>query len=254
MPIGTAWYDTFISIIQLWMDDLELAPGLIGQWVLMAEERFNNELRCREMIVTRSVTLDHQCVPLPADFLEMVALRYTGSGLPVRYISPDEYSRLRSAAEFYLSGPQTTAITYLDPQTGAPLGPLPRQPAFVDYPGRAGPELPLARNSYTLLGNVLHVHPTVAGPDAAEPTTVELTYYAKVPPLPSQIDAPPLYLRAPKLYTYGTLSQASTYLVEDQRLMVWDGTVTALIKAMNDNARTERVVSSPILMQVRSFG
>jgi hypothetical protein len=75
-----------------------------------------------------------------------------------------------------------------------------------------------------------------------------------VPPLPSQNDAPPLYLRAPKLYTYGTLSQASTYLVEDQRLMVWDGTVTALIKAMNDNARTERVVSSPILMQVRSFG
>jgi hypothetical protein len=75
-----------------------------------------------------------------------------------------------------------------------------------------------------------------------------------VPPLPSQLEAPPLFTRAPKLYTYGTLSQAATYLVEDQRLMVWDGTVTALIKAMNDNARTERVVSSPILMQVRSFG
>jgi hypothetical protein len=93
----------------------------------------------------------------------MVVLRYTGSGQPLRYISPDEYTRVRSAAEFYLSGPQTTAITYLDPQTGAPLGPLPRQPAFIDYAGRSGPQLPIATNSYTLLGNVLHVHPTVAG-------------------------------------------------------------------------------------------
>jgi hypothetical protein len=157
-------------------------------------------------------------------------------------------------AELYLSGPQTTAITYLDPQTGAPLGPLPRQPAFIDYAGRSGPQLPIATNSYTLLGNVLHVHPTVAGAGVADPTEVELTYFAMVPPLPDTARPAAALLRAPKLYTYGTLSQAATYLVEDQRLMVWDGTVTALIKAMNDNARTERVVSSPILMQVRSFG
>jgi hypothetical protein len=254
MPEGTPWYDDFVSTIQLWMDDLELLPTLIGTWVYMAEERFNNELRCREMIVTRSIMLEDQCVPLPSDFLEMVSVRYTNSGLPLRYISPDEYTRVRSAAEYYLSGPQTMAITYLDPQTGAPLGPLPRQPAFIDYPGRGGPQLPLATNAYTLLGNVLHVHPTIAGPGSADPTEIELTYYAMVPPLILQNDPPPLYLRGRKLYTYGTLSQASTYLIEDQRLTVWDGTVTALIKSMNDNARTERVVSSPILMQVRSFG
>ena len=33
--------------------------------------------------------------------------------------------------------------------------------------------------------------------------------------------------------------------------MIWDGNVTALIKSMNESSRTERVVSSPIVMQVR---
>ena len=61
-------------------------------------------------------------------------------------------------------------------------------------------------------------------------------------------------MRSPKLYTYGALSQSAPYLVEDQRAMIWDGNVTALIKSMNESARTERIVSSPILMQVRTFG
>jgi hypothetical protein len=98
------------------------------------------------------------------------------------------------------------------------------------------------------------VHPTVSAPDSLDPTEVELTYYAKVPPL-AQAQAPtPVYSRAPKLYTYGALSCSSPYLIEDQRVAIWDGTVTALIKAMNDNSRVERVVSSPVLVQIRSFG
>ena len=80
------------------------------------------------------------------------------------------------------------------------------------------------------------------------------SYYAKVPPLAEATAPTPLFLRAPKLYTFGTLSQSAPYLVEDQRAMIWDGNVTALIKSMNESARTERVVSSPIVMQVRSFG
>jgi len=254
MPIGVAFFDTFLSNCQQWLDDLDLAPEMLISWTEMAEERFNNELRCREMVVTRSVFMGDQCVPLPDDFLEMILVRFTDSGQPLRYISPDEYTRVRSASEFYLSGPQTTAITYLDPGTGQPLGPLPRQPAFIDYPGRSGPELPLARNVYTLLGSILHVHPTVTGPGDPDPTEVELTYYAKVPPLAEAAEATPLYARAPKLYTYATLAHSAPYLIEDQRITIWDGTATALIKAMNDGSRIEAVASSPIVVQIRSFG
>ena len=254
MPVGTVFFDQFLARLQGWTDDMDLSPDTLVSWIEMAEERFNNELRCLEMVSTRRVFFTDQCMALPDDFLEMISVRYTGSGLPLRYVGSDEYYRLRSASEFYLSGPQTTAITYLDPQTGAPLGPLPRQPAFIDYPGRAGPELPLARNVYSFLGRTLYVHPTVVEPGQPNPTEVELTYYAKVPPL-AQAQAPtPVYSRAPKLYTYGALSCSSPYLVEDQRVAIWDGTVTALIKAMNDNSRVERVVSSPVLVQIRSFG
>jgi len=254
MPVGTAFFDKFLARLQSWTDDMDLSTDLMVSWIEMAEERFNNELRCLEMVSTRRVFFDDQCTPMPDDFLSMISVRYTGSGLPLRYVSPDEYYRLRSATEFYLSGPQTTSITYLDPQTGAPLGPLPRQPAFIDYPGRAGPELPLARNVYSYLGNVLYVHPTVTPPGDPNPTEVELTYYAKVPPLAEAQAPTPLYVRAPKLYTYATLAHSAPYLIEDQRITIWDGTTTAQIKTMNEAAMTGRVVSSPVVVQIRSFG
>jgi hypothetical protein len=245
----------FMTTLKGWVDDEDLTDELLLSWVAMAEERFNNELRIREMVQIRGVMLADQCVPMPDDFLEIVSVRYSNNGLPLRYISPDEYWRIRSSAEFYLSGPQTTAITYLDPMTGAPLGPLPRQPAFIDYPGRGGPELPLARNAYTLLGNTLYVHPTVVEPSAdVDPTEIQLAYYGKVYPIAEAPEPTPLFKRAPKLYTFGSLAASAPYFVEDQRSQTWDSNVTALIKSMNDNAHTSRVVGSPVTIQVRSFG
>jgi hypothetical protein len=245
----------FMSTLKEWVDDEDLTDELLLSWVAMGEERLNNELRILEMIKRSQVTLDDQCIPLPDDFLEILSCRYTNSGLPMRYVSSDEYWRLRTSASFYLSGPQTTAITYLDPMTGAPLGPLPRQPAFIDYPGRSGPELPLARNVYSIMGRTLFVHPTVSEPsDIVDPTEIELIYYAMVPPIAAALEPTPLFKRSPKLYLFGSLAASAPYFVEDQRAQTWDSNVTALIKSMNDGAHTSRVVGSPITIQVRSFG
>ncbi len=245
----------FMETLKSWVDDHDVTDEMLLSWIAMAEERLNNELRAQEMVSTRRVQLDHQCVPLPSDFLEMVMCRYTESGLPLRHVSPDEYYRLRSASEYFLSGPKTTAITYLDPMTGAPLGPLPRQPAFIDYPGRSGPQLPLARNVYTTLGRTMHIHPTVVVPEAGVvPTEVELTYYATLPPLADALEPTPVFRRAPKLYLFGSLAASAPYFVEDQRSQVWDTNVTALIQGMNLAARQGAMISSPPVMQVRSFG
>ena len=81
-----------------------------------------------------------------------------------------------------------------------------------------------------------------------------LTYYAKVPPLAEATEPTPLFKRAPKLYTYGTLAQSAPYLVEDQRAQMWDANTMALITKMNESAMTGRVVGSPVAMQIRSFG
>jgi hypothetical protein len=113
----------------------------------------------------------------------------------------------------------------------------------------------MARNSYTLIGQTLHLHPTVVDPNSGvRPTEIEMSYYAKVLPIAQVYQPTPLFMRAPKLYTFATLSQSAPYLVEDQRAMIWDGNATALIKSMNESATVARTASSPILMQVRSFG
>jgi hypothetical protein len=245
----------FLSTLREWADDEDLSEPMLLSWVAMGEERLNNELRVLEMINRAQIMLADQCVPLPDDFLEIKSVHYTGSTQPLRYVSPDEHWRVRGAADYYLSGPQTTAITYLDPATGAPLGPLPRQPAFIDYPGRSGPKLPLAQNSYTILGRTLFVNPTVATPSAdIDPTEVELSYYACVPPLALAEAPTPLFKRAYKLYLFGSLAASAQFFVEDNRSQTWDSNVTALIKSMNDSAHTSRVVGSPIVAQVRSFG
>ncbi len=249
------WQLDFLASLHEWVDDLDISETMMISWVAMAEERFNNELRCLEMVKRNRVDLADQCVPLPPDFLEMISCRYTDSGLPLRYISSDEFWRVRSANDYYLGGPQTLAITYLDPQTGQPLGPIPKQPAFIDYPGRSGPTLPLARNVYTFIGQTLFVHPTVLEPSAdVDPTEIEMSYYAMVPPLMEATDPTALFRRAPKLYTYAALAQSAPYLVEDNRAEVWDSNVTALITKMNDGSRIGVIASSPITMQVRSFG
>jgi hypothetical protein len=250
-PFLTAFLDT----LREWIDDEDVSESMLLSWIAMAEERFNNELRIHEMVMTRRAHLADQCAPLPSDFLEMITCRYTNSGLPVRNVSPDEYHRLRSAHEYYLSGPQTTAITYLDPQTGAPLGPLPRQPAFIDYPGRSGPKLPLARNVYTTIGRTIYVHPTVTtGSVDEDPTELELSYYAMVPSLEGSTQPTAIFKRAPKLYTFATLAQSSAYLVEDERAQTWDSNTTALITKMNEAARQSAMIASPPTMQIRSFG
>jgi hypothetical protein len=106
-----------------------------------------------------------------------------------------------------------------------------------------------------LIGSTLYVHPTVVEPSTdIDPTEVTLSYYGRVYPIAEAPEPTPLFHHSPKLYTFGALSQSAPYLVEDQRAMIWDGNVTALIKSMNEGAHISRVASSPIQIQIRSFG
>ena len=110
----------FADYIRNFLDDEDLTDNVVETWVGMAEERFNNELRCWEMLKRAEIMLADQCTPLPDDFLEMVSARYVGSGLPLRYVSVDAYQRMRSEASY--GGPQSTAVTLLDPTTGQMVG------------------------------------------------------------------------------------------------------------------------------------
>ena len=65
MPLGTPFFDKFLARLQSWTDDMDLSTDLMVSWIEMAEERFNNELRCLEMVSTRRVFFADQCTPSP---------------------------------------------------------------------------------------------------------------------------------------------------------------------------------------------
>ena len=94
-PGTTPFFAAWLNTLQEWVDDLDISLEMLISWVAMAEERFNNELRCLEMVVNRAVMLADQCVPLPDDWLEIISCRYSESGQPLRYVSSDEFFRLR---------------------------------------------------------------------------------------------------------------------------------------------------------------
>ena len=88
MPVGTAFFDTFLATLQEWTDDLDLSTDMLISWIYMAEERFNNELRVagddrHEEGVIGTINACRR----PATSSKMVSVRYSDSGLPLRYVS-----------------------------------------------------------------------------------------------------------------------------------------------------------------------
>ena len=179
MPIGTPFFDAFLARLQEWVDDLDLTPEMLESWVYMAEERFNNELRVLEMVqLIAAVMFADQCIPFPEDWLEIISCHCTNNGQPLRYVSSDEFFRLRAASEYHpaaAGSSSSTGITYLDPVTGAQVNPPSQQPAYIDYYRQPRLNMPLLQNAYTYLGKTLYIHPTIATPSVdVDPTEVRV--------------------------------------------------------------------------------
>jgi hypothetical protein len=212
----TNWLSNQITITKDWIDNPDLSNTLITSWVRMLEERLNNELRVKEMIKVAQVEFVDQCSMLPNDWLEFTYVRYV-DGLPLHYITPDEYSAL--------SGDTTTS-------------PRPAKP------------------SYTIIGSTVFLWPAVDAtngvmieigyyaevPPLIDGTTADQDFDYK------------LIQKHPKLYTYGTLANSAMYLTEDERAPGWDAQTTALIQAMNNAAGTAKNSGSPLRPKMRSFG
>jgi len=73
---------------------------------------------------------------------------------------------------------------------------------------------------YTIEGNSIQLLPT---PSAS--VTVQLNYYQDIPALSGLADSDNnwLLLAHPDVYLYGTLMQASPYLMDQEKTQMWDG-------------------------------
>jgi hypothetical protein len=89
-------YDTLCAAIAEWANRADWSPTLLAQFVAMAEQKFNAELRVDRMITQASNVVTLRCAELPDDWLEMefvaVANGNTPNGwMPIRYKARDQF-------------------------------------------------------------------------------------------------------------------------------------------------------------------
>jgi hypothetical protein len=88
---------------------------------------------------------------------------------------------------------------------------------------------------YTIVGASLRLVPRMTGTEE-----VQLDYYARIPKLGASQPSNWLLVRAPEIYLYGALVQASPYLKDDARVSTWaDLLQRALDDLRIDNERAE---------------
>ena len=90
---------------------------------------------------------------------------------------------------------------------------------------------------YTIEGLTLQLNPT---PDINY--TIQMNYYQTIPALSAKADSDAnwLLLAHPDVYLYGTLVQASPYLMDPQSAQMWDGLLARSIgelRISDDNSR-----------------
>ena len=112
---------------------------------------------------------------------------------------PDGYLQMR---EIHLTTSPVVSLSYITPE--------------IMYRIRSG-STSAKPNSYTIVGDNILFGPT---PDGAY--TYDMTYYKSFDALTAVATTNWVILNAPDLYLYGTLLQAEAFLMNDQRIALWE--------------------------------
>lgn len=189
-------------------DDL---TSRIPEFIVLAEAKFNRELRCRQMEVRSTTTIntastEPQMIALPTDFQSMRSFRLSSvSGKPrLEYMSDAQMDEYRTR-----------------------IGDVTGQSKY-----------------FSIFGSEIELAPT---PDAAY--TIEMKYRAIIPALTSTNTSNWLILLAPDAYLYGTLLEATPYMKEDPRIQVWGSGRSAAIDGLNSLTMESNYGSGPLVIR-----
>ena len=215
-------FSDFKTTIAEWANRQDWSDALVTSFVRSAEEKFNQELRIDRMIKTVVNTVDHECAPLPDDWLEsdftkMAANTPTG-WFPIRYMPRDKFFSLPNT---WHSGatPFRHATTY---------------------------------GSYTIEGRTIFF----GGPaDAVNGVSFEMDYYAEVPVFADDQDSW-VYDKFPSLYRYAALMHADLHAVgEEQASANMKQLAEDMIMKLNADHMRARASGSRLARgHTRSFG
>jgi hypothetical protein len=85
-------------------------------------------------------------------------------------------------------------------------------------------------------------------------TTLELTYYGKIPTLSDSNTTNWLLTKSPDLYLYASLMQASPYLKDDERVALWATAMGQAMEAMQLEAERAQFPEGKLNATRRTFG
>ena len=99
---------------------------------------------------------------------------------------------------------------------------------------------------YTIEGNSIQLLPT---PSAS--VTVQLNYYQDIPALSGLADSDNnwLLLAHPDVYLYGTLMQASPYLMDQEKTQMWDGLLARSLQEVQMSDEKSRYAGGTLNMR-----
>jgi len=123
------------------------------------------------------------------------------------------------------------------PPAGSPQRPLMLRYVEADSPEfrtRHRPNGP--PQFYTLLAGKVRVMPAAAG-------KLDLTYYARIPPLTAASPTNWLITKAPEVYLYGTLMEAALFQKDEEKSAQWLGLVKERLGAIFGQADTQKTAA-----------
>lgn len=206
----------FIATLKGWVNRDDLADPVITSWVRMGEERINNELLYKDMLKREQALFVDNCSPLPLDWKKVEYVKY------VRDPNSDILQIKRGRAFDFVSKDE-----YWERVDGS--GPYTAKPC------------------YTIIGNDVFI----TGDVGTEGVQIEIGVYRKVPPLDS---ANWLYNNHIGLYTFASLAASAPWLMEDERMSLWETKAQSFIMQMNEQHLSDKTGGSPMKMKRKSFG
>lgn len=208
--------DDFILTLKGWVNREDVSSSVITSWIRMGEERINNELLYKDMLSRERALFADNCSPLPLDWIAVEYVKY------VRNTDSDIQQIRRGRAFDFVSKDE--------------------------YWSRVGSDQPYTSTPcYTIIGNDIFVTGD-AGDTGVE---IEIGVYRKIPPLNG---ANWLYNNHIALYTFASLAASAPWLMEDERMALWETKAQSLIMSMNERHLKDKTGGSPMKMKRRSFG
>jgi hypothetical protein len=170
----------------------------IPSFITLAENRSNRRVRVREMERTTTLTPTSSAAAITSGDIfdpDPLDADEVGNESDTNIcILPTDYIEARRVAA------NTDPVSILSPIS---LDAARENFNFSGYPTR-----------YTISGNYLTAYPSTD-------TTIDLTYYAKIPALSNTLASNWLLERAPEIYLYGALLESAPFMEDDARLATW---------------------------------